>query len=301
MLEQERYILTGGDGFIGVHTRKLCSGMVVFSRRSGGDVTNYEQVKEALKGAKLVVHMAAALPSQNVKTEDFDKVNVGGTENVLTAAKQQKVETVIFTSSAAVKSPDGNSYALSKTKAENMIVDTKPPVMTAALRIENVYGLEAAIQPGQQILRGSGLPYKFFKTIMEGNNKLSIYPDFFRDYVYVCDVAWAIVEATKVRKDLPQGIVIEVGTSRPVESIELAELYAQRYGVSIEYMKTPAISFPQNSQADIRMLQRYLGEHQFVTIQQGFEEMADYFEGVNEKLKSLYQRQKNPAISINLS
>lgn len=116
-------IVFGGGGLIGSYTTAdLCElGMdvAVFSRSPPkgilrsyegrvrwirGDVGDAEQVAHAVKetSARRIVHLAAALQFDCDRTPDAAmRINVGGTLNVLEAARTCDVERVVFASSGA--------------------------------------------------------------------------------------------------------------------------------------------------------------------------------------------------------
>jgi nucleoside-diphosphate-sugar epimerase len=112
------YAISGGAGFLGLHLsrRLLADGHQVRTldvaplddaelERSveevRGDVRDPERVRELVAGADVVVHAAAALPIQASRAS-IRSVNVGGTENVLRAARDAGVRRVVFVSSTAV-------------------------------------------------------------------------------------------------------------------------------------------------------------------------------------------------------
>jgi len=112
------WAISGGAGFLGLHLarRLLAEGNDVRTldvvplddaelERSveelRGDVRDRERVAKLVAGADVVVHAAAALPIQ-ASRESIRSVNVTGTENVLTAARDAEVRRVVFISSTAV-------------------------------------------------------------------------------------------------------------------------------------------------------------------------------------------------------
>jgi nucleoside-diphosphate-sugar epimerase len=112
------WAISGGAGFLGLHLarRLLADGHEVrtldvvplddveLERRVDelrGDVRDREQVRELVAGADVVVHAAAALPIQ-ASRDSIRSVNVGGTENVLRAAREAGASRVVFISSTAV-------------------------------------------------------------------------------------------------------------------------------------------------------------------------------------------------------
>jgi len=121
-----KFFITGGAGFIGtalIHSL-LEKGheVIIFDNFSNsseekisnflnqgailvkGDVTNYEDLEKALGGCDLVVHLAAQISVEESikKPELTNKINVGGTQNLLKACIAKNVNKVIVASSAAV-------------------------------------------------------------------------------------------------------------------------------------------------------------------------------------------------------
>jgi nucleoside-diphosphate-sugar epimerase len=112
------WAISGGAGFLGLHLarRLLADGHDVRTldvvpldepelERSvdelRGDVRDVARVGRLVEGADVVVHAAAALPIQASRSA-IRSVNVGGTENVLVAARDAGVGRVVFISSTAV-------------------------------------------------------------------------------------------------------------------------------------------------------------------------------------------------------
>src|SRR5437667_11572078 len=112
------YAISGGAGFLGLHLsrRLLANGHRVRTldvaslddaelegsvEELRGDVRNPDEVRALVAGADVVVHAAAALPIQASRAS-IRSVNVGGTENVLSAARDASVRRVVFISSTAV-------------------------------------------------------------------------------------------------------------------------------------------------------------------------------------------------------
>src|SRR6266536_5663145 len=102
--------ISGGAGFLGLHLarRLLADGHEVRTldvvplddrelERSveewRGDVRDPASVRQLVAGADVVVHAAAALPIQASRAS-IHSVNVGGTQNVLEAAKDAGVRRV---------------------------------------------------------------------------------------------------------------------------------------------------------------------------------------------------------------
>jgi len=154
-------VVTGGAGFIGSHiSRGLLQrgrSVKVIDNLSSGRLTNIadlkeefpesfefveadirdlENVKEQLKGAKVVYHQAA-IPSVQRSVENpigSNEANIDGTLNVFVAARDAGVARVVFASSSSVY---GDSEIL--PKEESMQVDPISPYAVAKYANE-LYG-----------------------------------------------------------------------------------------------------------------------------------------------------------------
>lgn len=106
---------------------------------SKGNIVNYSDVSNAVKGCDVVIHAAADTSQYSASPLPLFPVNVKGTDNILKAMKQHGVRRLIFVSTANTIGLDTyqtdtspgkltkyymrSGYALSKQKAEHLIMN----------------------------------------------------------------------------------------------------------------------------------------------------------------------------------
>lgn len=190
---QKNILVIGGSGFVGtVLVRELLaqghSVRIADKKNSvqfvhlyqACDIRNLEQIISACKDIDVIYHLAAE-HRDDVKPESlYETVNVSGTDNVCTAAKQLGIKKIIFTSSVAVYGsqnseaselttpcPD-NPYGKTKLAAEQVLKQWQEKTPQATLAIirptvvfgegnrGNVYNLMQQIKKGQYCLIGKG-------------------------------------------------------------------------------------------------------------------------------------------------
>lgn len=129
-----------------------------------GDVTDLPSLRAACEAIDTVYH-AAGLPEQWLPDiEAFDRVNVGGTQNMLIAARECSVRRFVYTSTIDVfqaatgttydeqildPAPKGTAYERSKQVADQCVVAAVNDGLDAVfLHPSGVYGPGPAASPG---------------------------------------------------------------------------------------------------------------------------------------------------------
>ena len=262
-LEKRRVLVTGGAGFVGSNLvrRLIQAGARVTvlddlftGRRENlpaegfefvhGSVCDPAMVEHVIGGQQIVIHAAARniVVSTRNPREDFE-TNIGGTLNVLLAARAVKTPRVVYTSSTSVygnprylpiNEDDHLSaltpYAVSKLAGENycMAFYESYGLATTAVRYSNIFG------PGQDAANPyCGVVAKFIEALLAGRAPMVHGDgDQTRDFTFVTDAVSATVLAAT--SDRAVGEVFNVGTGIETRVNQLAEILIRITGVKVE-------------------------------------------------------------------
>jgi uncharacterized protein YbjT (DUF2867 family) len=124
--------VTGGTGFVGGHLLRLAlaGGYDVRALTRGWKPPEHETVwvdgaldrpdslAKLCAGADAVIHIAGMI---NGSREAFREVNVGGTANMIDAARRSGVRRFVHISSLAAREPQLSAYGWSKMKSERLV------------------------------------------------------------------------------------------------------------------------------------------------------------------------------------
>lgn len=89
-----------------------------------GDITDRKAVENAAKGCDSIIHAAAVIRGTK---EEYEKVNVEGTRNILEAARKEKATHIIFLSTILAAYEKTTDYGKSKLEGENLIKESGIP------------------------------------------------------------------------------------------------------------------------------------------------------------------------------
>jgi UDP-glucose 4-epimerase len=302
-----RILVTGGAGFVGgVLTQKLVeagarvtvlddlfTGMAETIPTGAefvqGSVTDEALVDDLVAANSLVFHLAARnIIASTANPRDDFATNIGGTLNVLMAARANKVERVVYTGSASIygnpRSIPINEddflvplspYAVSKLGGEHYVQAFYESygLPTASVRYSNVYG------PGQRPDNPyCGVVSKFL-TDAHAGRPLSVHGDGeqTRDYTYVDDA----VEATLLAAIRPrgEGEVFNVGTGIETSVNELGLAIGRALGVDVElrHIDRRDIDNIRRRVVNIEKARRMLRWTPQVTLDTGLSRTAEWF------------------------
>ena len=260
----KKVLITGGAGFVGSNVTErvvACGGKayVLDDLFTGsldnidkhtkyefikGSVTDIGLVNKLVKEVDLIAHMAARniIISTKNPREDFE-TNIGGTLNILLAAKEHMTERVVYTSSASVygnprilpitedeRTRTFSPYSVSKLGGENYCLafyETYGTPVTA-VRYSNIYG------PKQDPKNPyCGVVSKFIEWVdkdiapqLHGDGLQT------RDFTYVDDAVDATLLALMSPK--AEGLVFNVGTGIETTIVELHRLISELMGKDIK-------------------------------------------------------------------
>ncbi len=165
-----KVLVTGASGFLGGHVAELLSARgdtvraLVRSTSNRkhlqklanvelfeGSVEEAERVRQAVDGVDAIVHCAGVVKARSA--DEFFTVNVGGTSNLVDAARKARVKRLAHVSSleACGPSSDGlpvsstqenpvTAYGRSKLAAEKVVLSAKDDVSVVILRPGAIYG-----------------------------------------------------------------------------------------------------------------------------------------------------------------
>ncbi len=125
--------VTGGTGFVGAHFLRMArdAGYEVRALTRGwkppedglewvdGALDRPESLRKLCEGADAVVHIAGAINAAN--RAGFEAVNVGGTANMIDAARAAGIRRFVQISSLSAREPKLSDYGWSKAKSERLI------------------------------------------------------------------------------------------------------------------------------------------------------------------------------------
>jgi UDP-glucose 4-epimerase len=201
-----------------------------------GDIRDGAALTEVARRAEpeVVFHLAAQIDvRKSVADPAFDaSINVGGTANVLEAARTVDCRRVVFTSTGGAIYGEGDGqelplqedaplapmapYGQSKFAGEGYLslYERLYGLSSASLRLGNVYG------PRQDPLGEAGVIAIFCGRLLDGGRP-TVFGDGrqTRDYIYVGDVVAALLAAAESDAAGP----INVGTGRETDVLELVQ------------------------------------------------------------------------------
>jgi len=304
------YLITGGAGFIGSHIAEKLVAMgervrVLDNFSSGkranlaglgdkveivcGDILDLEVVKKAADGVHVVFHQAAlrSVPFSVENPTLVNRVNVEGTLNVLTAARDCGVKRVVYASSSSAygrgsmqpkKETDTpgpiSPYAVSKLAGEYYckVFSELYGLETVSLRYFNVYGPRQ--DPNSQY--AAVIP-RFIQWALQGQ-PLEVHGDGLqsRDFTYIDNVVAANLQAAQT--ELGIGQAFNVGQGETHTLLDLIAVIEKNLQIKLKRSHTAARAGDVRfTQADISECKRCLGYNPGVSFVEGLARTVKFF------------------------
>jgi len=282
-----RFVVTGGAGFVGSYLVKLLvekgHEITVIDNLHKGkkenleqvidqikflniDIRNYDLIEKNMRDIDGVFHQAALTVVQDSfkHPEEYQSVNVDGTENIFKIAKKNNFK-VVYASSSSVYGHQDNVPILEnfskkpinpygQTKLDDEILAEKYSELGTkiiGLRYFNIFG------KGQTI-EYAGVITKFLDRIRDGKAPI-IFGDGsqIRDFIYVKDVANANYLA--MISDI-SNLHVNIGTGNAISILDLAKTMIHVSGLNLD----PIISEPldgdiQKSHSDSSLAKNSFG------------------------------------------
>src|SRR3954463_5597186 len=307
--------VTGAAGFIGGHVAEelLRRGHEVFGlddfssgkretaallsreplfRMVEGSIADPVAVEKAVSGAKQVFHLAA-IPSVPVSMKEPERttaVNVGGTVNVLEAARRAGTERVVLACSCAAYG-DGpeqpkletlpvrpvSPYAAQKIACEvyGQTYTTAYRLPCVALRFFNVYG------PRQDPKSEYSAAIPRFVTKLLGGEPPIVFGDGLqtRDFVHVKDVVRACLIASASER--ASGSVVNIASGHSASLLELIAPIKTAIGSAAAHLgiehRPERPGDVRASSADLTIARKLLGFDPRVSLARGLEDVVVFF------------------------
>lgn len=311
----QKILVTGGAGFIGSHlTRRLLElgyhvvcvddlndyyspkikrkNIAPFLKEKNfrfykGDICDYDRLLEIFKHEKfdIVAHLAAwaGVRPSIANPYLYEKVNIGGTLNLLDLAAKYKIENFVFASSSSVYGNNKKIPFSESDPVDNPIspyAATKKSCELLAATYHNLYGLPCTGLRYFTVYGPSGrpdmAPFLFTDAIFRGKpikkfgNGTSK-----RDYTYIDDIVGGTVAA--LRKNFPFEI-INLGNSEPVELNYFISLIERLLGKKAKIKQMPRQPGDvEITYADISKAKKLLSWQPKVKIEEGMNVFIEWY------------------------
>jgi nucleoside-diphosphate-sugar epimerase len=302
-------LVTGGAGFIGSHlVRRLVDAgarvrvldLFTTGRRENlsdvldrvelieGDICDPQIAHQVVAGVEYVLHLAAlvSVPESIERPERNFAVNLGGTHNLLLAARDASVRRVVFSSSCAVYGDHApphheglapralSPYAAAKLGGEQLCraFTHSYGLPTVCLRYFNVFG------PGQNPQGGYAAAIPQFITTLLAGRQPTIFGDGLqtRDFVHVENVVDANLRACGATAAV--GEVFNVSSGQETSLRELLTILAGLAGsAAAPLFHAPRPGDIQRSYGDISRAAALLGYQTTISLTAGLRETFAWY------------------------
>lgn len=308
-MSDARVLVTGGAGFIGSHLADalltLGAQVIVIDDLSGGSrnnispgvgfvqgsITDYTTLVRAMRGCRYVFHHAA-LGSVSRSIEEprlYNLVNITGTLNVLEAARETRVQRVVFAASSSAYGASEelpkvetmplaplSPYAATKAACEAMMMAYAGSYApdTVCLRYFNIFGpRQNANSAHAAAIAAFATAYvKGQRPFINGDGEQS------RDFTYVDNAVHANLLAVRNTGRL-NGVPINIACGRQVTVNQLAKGIREltRHPDLLPEHGPDRAGDVRHSAADLRRAEQLLGYKPIVDFDNGLRATVEWY------------------------
>ena len=312
--EGKTVVVTGAGGFIGSHlVEQLLAGgahvraMLRYTSRGQrgcldllpesllddvaitlGDVRDFDAVREILRGAHAVFHLAAliGIPYSYEHPQEVIDTNIIGTSNVLLAAKElASLERVVLTSTSevygsALHVPMAEDHPL---QAQSPYSATKIAADALGLSFQRSFGLPVTIvRPfnayGPRQSARAVIPTVISQAVAGGALRLGTL-DTMRDFTYVADTARGFMAVAA--SDATLGEVVNIGSGREVSIRQIVANVGEIVGRELEVegddqRLRPATSEVSRLRSDSSRAERLAGWRAEISLDDGLRRTTEW-------------------------
>jgi farnesol dehydrogenase len=204
-----RVLVTGGTGYLGSAIVRALDRQghepVVFARtasRAGlpgtaidGDVRDTRAVTAAAGAVEAICHTAALVALWRPDPSEFDAVNVGGLQSVLSAVREHRIPRMVYTSSFLALPPADSPHVLTANHYQRTKVAARDVARRAASDGVPVVTLYPGVVYGPGPATDGNLVGRLIRDQLSGKMPGVIGPERLWSFAFVDDVAAAHVSA----------------------------------------------------------------------------------------------------------
>lgn len=274
-----------------------------------GDITDADDIEEALEDIDSVVHLAAIVgdPPCQKYCEMAKKVNRDGARLLIDMAAEEEIDRFIFASTCSnygkMNDPNGfvdetaelnpvSLYAELKVEMENYLLNLKSEMTPTCLRFSTAYGLSDRMR--------FDLTVNEFTRDLACSTSLEIFGEqFWRPYCHIADLSRAVIKTLECPKDVITHQAFNVGGNHQnFQKKSIIELILKQLPE-----KHDLISFvhknedPRDYRVNFDKINRTLGYELSCSVEDGIKEIIDainaghFADPYNIKYSNLYMKE----------